>query len=232
MGLKPINNKSVSQEVLEQIKGHIISGEWAPGTKIPGELELVEQFGVRRISVRGAIHQLVGMGILSIRRGEGTFVSEVYPKDYLNALLPVLVINRSDLMEILEFREMMESESVRAAARRAEPGDIDRMNLVIENMKKAEGDYTKFAIEDVNFHIALALATHNSVIIKVNAIIHDMLKNAMEEIVTLTGFQGGLYYHEKILEAIIGKQDELAAQLMREHIRTTINKVKEIKDNK
>ncbi len=232
MGLKPINNKSVSQEVLEQIKGHIISGEWAPGTKIPGELELVEQFGVSRISVRGAIHQLVGMGILSIRRGEGTFVSEVFPKDYLNALLPVLVINRSDLMEILEFREMMESESVRAAARRAEPGDIDRMNLVIENMKKAEGDYTKFAIEDVNFHIALALATHNSVIIKVNAIIHDMLKNAMEEIVTLTGFQGGLYYHEKILEAIIGKQDELAAQLMREHIRTTINKVKEIKDNK
>lgn len=229
MGIKPVNNKSVSQEILEQIKDHIISGEWGPGTKIPGELELVELFGASRISVRGAISQLVGMGILSIRRGEGTFVSEVYPKDYFNALLPVLMINRVDLMEILEFREMMESESARAAARRSESSDIDRMKKIIESMHKVEGDYTKFAIEDVNFHTALALATHNSVVIKVNAIIHDMLKNAMEEIVTITGFQGGLYYHKKILEAIIEKNEEAAAQFMREHIRTTINKVKEIK---
>ncbi|RCX17532.1 GntR family transcriptional regulator [Anaerobacterium chartisolvens] len=229
MGLKPIDNKSVSQRVLEQIKDHIISGEWGPGTKIPGEMELVELFGVSRISVRGAIHQLVGMGILSIKRGEGTFVSEVFPKDYFNALLPVLVINKADLLEILEFREMMESESARAAAKRFELGDIDRMKKAMEDMHKAEGDCSEFADEDVNFHTAVALATHNTVIIKVNAIIHDMIKNAMHEIVTLTGFQGGLYYHKKILEAIIAKDEESAAKLMREHIRTTIDKVKEIK---
>jgi len=229
MELKPISKKSVSKEVLDQIKNHIIAGEWEPGTKIPGEMELVELFGVSRISVRGAIHQLVGMGILSIRRGEGTFVSEVLPKDYFNTLLPVLMINRADLMEILEFREMMESESARAAARRAEAVDIDRMSKTIENMYIASGNHSQFAVEDVNFHTAIALATHNSVLVKVNAIIHDMLKSAMEEIVTLTGFQGGLHYHRKILDAIIAKEEETAAQLMREHIRTTIDRVREIK---
>ena len=229
MSLKPIRSKSVSQEVLEQIKEHIISGEWGHGTKIPGELELVELMGVSRISVRDAIRQLVGMGILSIRRGEGTFVSEVFPKDYFNALLPVLMVDRVSLMEILDFREMIESESARVAAIRADANDIERMKKALENMYEAEGDCFRFALEDMNFHTAIALATHNSVIIKVNAIVHDMQKKAMEEIVALTGFLGGLYHHKRILEVIIEKNEEASEQFMREHIRDTINKIKDIK---
>lgn len=231
MNIKPIVQKRVSDEVLDQIKEHIISGEWAPGTKIPGELELTGLFGVSRVSIREAINRLVGMGILSIRRGEGTFVSEILPRDYMNALLPFLMIDNASLMEMLEFRAMVEIESARLAARRATAEDVSRMKGILEHMEKCKGDYKKFAAEDLNFHTALALATHNSVVIKVNAIVHDMLRSAMEEVVSQTGFDDGLYYHGKILEAVVGREESAAVEHMKEHIQVTIRKVGELNGN-
>jgi GntR family transcriptional repressor for pyruvate dehydrogenase complex len=226
MNIKPIKQKKVSDEVLEQIKDNIISGEWAPGTKIPGENDLARMFGVSRVSIRQAIHRMVGMGVLTIRRGEGTFVSEILPKDYFNTLLPVLMIETTSLIEMLEFRSVIEIESARFAALRANEEDIGRMKEILSNMDKSKGDYKKFAHEDLNFHTALALATHNSVVVKVTAIMHDMLKNSMEEIVKLRGFQAGMHYHRKILNAVINRDAEAAAKIMREHIETAIIDVK------
>lgn len=229
MAITAIRQKRISDEVFEQMKEHILSGEWGTGKKIPGELELAEQFGVSRVSVREAIHRLVGMGVLTIRRGDGTYVSEVLPENYLNALLPILLIEGASLNEMLEFRAMIEVESARLASRRANREELARMSEVLAVMEKSKGNVPVFAAADLDFHIAIAMAAHNSVIIKVNAIIHDMLKKTMEEIVGITGYEGGLYYHKKILEAIKNKDEEGAVSLMREHISVTINKVNDLK---
>ncbi|HAA25445.1 MAG TPA: FadR family transcriptional regulator [Ruminiclostridium sp.] len=224
MSITAIKQKRVSDEVFEQMKEHIISGEWAPGKKIPSELELVELFGVSRVSVREAIHRLVGMGVLTIRRGEGTYVNEVLPEHYINTLLPILMIESASLSETLEFRAIMEVESARLATRNADEQDIARMEKAIKVMEKNKGNNREFAAADLNFHVAIAMATHNSVIIKVNAIIHDMLKKIMEEIVDITGYEGGLYYHRRILEAIKNRDENAAVKTMREHISATMDK--------
>ncbi|NLO39704.1 MAG: FadR family transcriptional regulator [Ruminiclostridium sp.] len=229
MAITAIHQKRISDEVFDQMKEHILSGEWGAGKKIPGELELTELFGVSRVSIREAIHRLVGMGVLTIRRGDGTYVSEVLPENYLNALLPILMIEGPSLDEMLEFRSMVEVESARLASRRATKEDLDRMSQVFQVMEQNKGNVPGFAAADLSFHIAIAMAAHNSVIIKVNAIIHDMLKKTMEEIVGITGFDDGLFYHKRILEAIQSKNEEEAVSVMREHIRVTINKVNDLK---
>jgi GntR family transcriptional repressor for pyruvate dehydrogenase complex len=226
MAITAIEKKRVSDEVFEQMKNNIVSGEWAPGARIPGELELVELFQVSRVSVREAIHRLVGMGVLTIRRGEGTFVSEILPSDYFDALLPILMIERPNAIDMLEFRNIIEVESAKLAAKRANDKDIDRMAGIIKKMEDSQGDKDVFSAQDLNFHYAMAIATHNNVIIKVNAILSDMLKKSMEEIVGLTGYEGGIYYHKKILDAIRNKDSELSAALMKEHIDTTMVKIK------
>ncbi|NLV37059.1 MAG: FadR family transcriptional regulator [Clostridiaceae bacterium] len=226
MVITAIEKKRVSDEVFEQMKNNIVSGEWAPGARIPGELDLVELFGVSRVSVREAIHRLVGMGVLTIRRGEGTFVSEILPSDYFDTLLPMMMIERPNLIEMLEFRNIIEVESAKLAAKRAEEKDIGRMAGIIKKMENSQGDRELFSAQDLNFHYAMAIATHNNVIIKVNAILSDMLKKSMDEIVGLTGYEGGIYYHKKILDAIKNKDSELSALLMKEHINTTMDKVK------
>ncbi len=226
MAITAIEKKSVSDEVFGQMKNNIVSGEWAPGTRIPGELELAELFQVSRVSVRDAIHRLVGMGVLAIRRGEGTFVSEILPSDYFDTLLPILMIERPNVIEMLEFRNIIEVESARLVAIRADEKDIERMAGIIEKMENSRGDKELFSANDLNFHYSMAIATHNSVIIKVNAILSDMLKKSMEEIVGLTGYEGGIYYHKKILDAVRNKDSELSASLMKEHIDTTMVKMK------
>ncbi len=226
MSIVAIKKQSVSDEVFEQIKQQIISGQWIPGDKIPSELELAKMFEVSRVSIREAIHRLVGMGVLYVRRGEGTFVSEILPKDYFNTLLPILMVEGANLMEMLEFRLILEVETVKLACKRADDDDLSRLDEIVGNMKKYQGDNIKFAAEDLNFHISLAHAAHNSVIVKVNDIIHDMLKIAMEKVVKLTGFEKGIYYHERILEAVINRDEETAAELMREHIEVTMENIR------
>ncbi len=228
MSIKAIEKKRVSDEVFEQMKDQIVSGEWSPGSKIPGELELVDLFEVSRVSVREAIHRLVGMGVLIIKRGEGTFVSEIIPSDYFDTLLPILTIERPNVLEMLEFRNIIEVESARLVSKRADEHDIERMTNIIKKMEDSQGDKQLFSAQDLNFHYAMAIATHNNVIIKVNAILSDMLKKSMEEIVGLTGYEGGIYYHKKILEAIKSKDDKLSAELMKEHIDSTMSKVKKV----
>lgn len=227
MNIVAIKKQRVSDQVFEQIKQQIISGKWVPGDKIPSELELAKIFDVSRVSVREAIHRLIGMGVLYVRRGEGTFVSEILPEDYFNTLLPILMVERSNLIEMLEFRSILEVESVKLACRRANNEDIDRLQKTISNMRKNRGDNIKFAAEDLNFHLALAIATHNEVIVKVNAIIRDMLKTAMEKVVELTGFDKGIYYHEKILDALKNRDEDAAAKLMREHIEVTMERIRQ-----
>jgi GntR family transcriptional repressor for pyruvate dehydrogenase complex len=226
MSIKAIEKKRVSDEVFEQMKDHIVSGEWAPGMKIPGELELVDLFKVSRVSVREAIHRLVGMGVLIIKRGEGTFVSEIIPSDYFDTLLPILTIGRPNVLEMLEFRNIIEVESARLASKRADENDIRRMSDIVRKMEESQGNKLLFSTRDLNFHYAMAIATHNNVIIKVNSILSDMLKKSMEEIVGLTGYEGGIYYHKKILEAIKNKDEKLSAELMKEHIDSTMSKIK------
>lgn len=232
MAITAIRQKRISDEVFEQMKANILSGEWGTGKKIPGELELAEQFGVSRVSIREAIHRLVGMGVLTIRRGDGTYVSEVLPENYLNALLPVLLIEGASLNEMLEFRAMIEVESARLASRRANSEDLERMSELLAVMEECKGSVSDFADADLSFHIAIAMAAHNNVIIRVNAIIHDMLKKTMEEIVGITGYEDGLFYHNRILEAIRNKNEEGAVSLMREHISVTISKVNDLKIGK
>jgi len=227
MSIVAIKKRSVSDEVFEQIKQQIISGHWAAGDKIPSEMELARMFDVSRVSIREAIHRLVGMGVLYVRRGEGTYVSEIFPKDYFNTLLPILMVERTNLIEMLEFRSILEVQTIKLACRRADQDDIDRLEKTVANMKMNRGDNIKFAAEDLNFHLYLALATNNSVIVKVNAILHDMLKTAMEEVVELTGFDEGIYYHKKILDAVRNRDEEAAAELMSEHIEVTVKKIKE-----
>lgn len=71
--LKKINRSSVVQRVIDRLTEAIVSGELKPGDRIPTEMELAEQMGVARNSIREAVKILVYIGVLEIRRADGTF---------------------------------------------------------------------------------------------------------------------------------------------------------------
>lgn len=230
MPIKPIRKNYVSAEIVEQIMENIRQGEWRPGEKIPSENELKDMFGVSRNSVRTALHQLIALGILISRHGEGTFVSELSPGIYMNSLIPALMLDNDGLLEMLEFRRVIEVESVKLAALRATEGDIEEMETMLEQMNSLtdeQYDTHRFAIADSRFHEVLVRCARNSVLMKVYMIIKELLLSNQVEIQKLIGPALAFKFHPLILEAIKRKDPVAASKLMEEHIQVTIERTAE-----
>ncbi len=225
--MQPIKRESVADLVYEQILEQIVKGEWAPGTKIPSENELSRMLGVSRISIREAFQRLVSLGILETRQGDGTYVKEFSPGMYMNSLIPLLVLDPVDLKEVMEYRRIIEIETSGLAAERATQEDIDELQEIYARMQAATNDVAAFAAEDLNFHLAMAKASKNSLIIKVNQVVKNILSVSMSDIVSSLGTEAGLYYHKRLIDAVIQRDRELAKELMAEHIEGTILSLQE-----
>lgn len=222
MEISKIPKRNISDEVFEQMKRNIISGGWTPGKKIPSELKLSEMFGVSRISIRQAIHMLVGMGILNSKIGDGTYVSETVSSQYFDVLLPYLIIDKPSIYEVFEFRSILERKSAYLAAERATPNDILLLEEALKRIENNKDNYDKYIECDLNLHTLIASTTKNAVIVKISAILYDMLISSMRVAVEYTGVNTGTYYHTKIIDSIKNKDSRAAADFMEEHITSSM----------
>ena len=229
MQITPIATKSVADEVFEQMKRLITNGQWKPGEKIPSELELVEAFGVSRITVRQAIHRLGGMGLLRIRRGEGTFVNDQPMDGYWNALVPMLTLENPSLMEIMEFRMVLGEGVARVAAARATEEDLKNIEKALFTLNNEGGDSNKHSQRDIEFHLAVARATHNRVLFKLEMLLYDLLLDLFRKVVAISTWEY-VDLHEDIYKAICAHNPEEAARLTREHVLITQRHLEQLRE--
>jgi GntR family transcriptional repressor for pyruvate dehydrogenase complex len=164
-----------------------VRGGWKPGSKIPSENELAETMGVSRVSLREGLQMLVTLGLLETRHGEGTFVREFTGDAYLNELFPLLALGKAGLLHVLEYRRVMEKGTAAIVAEKATDEIVRGLEACYETMEKCKGDVTAFAIADLDFHLFLAKATGNPLIIKVTDIIRSVLTVSMENVVNKLG---------------------------------------------
>ena len=228
--LSTVERKSIKNQVFQQLRDQIISGVWAPGSKLPSENELCKQLGVSRVSVREVIHRLAALDIVETRQGEGTFVKKISSAACLNnVLLPALILGKRDLVEVLEYRKIMEVGAIEMAVENATQEDIDKLEEIMVRMDSDDSEEKRFALDDLVFHMTIARATKNQLIITDNDIIRDILNVSMKDIVHNLGRRDGKYYHHKILDALKRRDKQAAVDLMREHVITTIERIKENK---
>ena len=225
--LKPITKKSVRDQVFWQLRDQILRRIWPPGSKLPSEHELSRTMGVSRVSIREGIQHLVSLGILETRHGEGTFVRELGSGQvHFNALLPLLVLDDIDILQVLEYRRIVEKGAAALAAERATDQDLVEMEAVYEQMVQVRDNVAEFARADLEFHLVLAKATGNPVIIKVNNVLRSILEISMENIVSTLGMEDGLHYHRLIIDAILARDAQAAEGIMQEHVDRTIVRLK------
>ena len=225
MKIVPIEKKNISQQIADQIMGNIMRGVWDSGSKLPSENELCLLFGVSRVPIREALRTLNAMGITQTRQGEGTFISEPTPGLFMNSLVPLLVLNRKSMMDILEYRRIVEPENAALAARNAEQEDIEAMLATLAVMDRVGQPALEFATADMEFHLDIARATKNTLLFGATNVIRDVLVNYYQKINELMGIDRALKYHRLIFEAIQARDPDQARQWMQEHIATTIDDV-------
>jgi GntR family transcriptional repressor for pyruvate dehydrogenase complex len=94
-------------------------------------------------------------------------------------------------------------------------------------MDASKNDLKKHSEEDLNFHFEIARMTKNPIIENVNLILKDILASVQQDIVAALGYSRGIYYHQKLFEAIKAHDSEKAKQIMNEHIQNTIESMME-----
>lgn len=213
-----VRRDKVYESVAKQIE-QLILKKLQPGDKLPSERELVETLRVSRSSIRDAIRSLELMGMVEPRQGAGTIVREVSSDTVLNPLANALKRKEELIDELLDFRKMFEPQLAARAATRISGHQIAEMEQILKRQeaKLRHGENT--VAEDSEFHYAIALASGNSVVLKVLDTLMDLLRDSRERSLQVSGRpQKSFAGHRKILDAIKRRDAEGAEQAMRRHI--------------
>lgn len=228
MELKKVRQRRLADDIVAQLEAMILEGTFKIGERLPAERALAEQFGVSRPSLREAIQKLVAKGLLVSRHGGGTFVAETLGSTFSDPLLQLLENNEEAQRDLLEFRHTLEGSCAYYAALRATELDRQRLREAFEALQACyDRDSASRAEEgaaDANFHLAIAEASHNAVLLHTMRGLFDLLKrNVVTNI-------GGMYalrdetrqmlmeQHRELYETIMARQAEKARQVIHRHI--------------
>src|SRR3954469_14452517 len=136
---RPVGKPRVAEEIVQQLRGLILRGEYAVGDKLPPERKLAEELGVNRASLREAIKSLEQMGLVKTRQGDGTRVLDFMQTaglELISHLIPPAdgdgTPNLPVLIDVLDFRRWFGCESARLAAERASEGDVKALEALAE----------------------------------------------------------------------------------------------------
>ncbi|MCJ2165823.1 MULTISPECIES: FadR/GntR family transcriptional regulator [unclassified Pseudodesulfovibrio] len=219
MEAKPVQRKSISEEIVSQLKGMIDQGRLLPGDRLPAERKLAEQFGVSRTSVREGIKILAESGLLESRQGAGTFVSENEGGAREGSLLEAVLSGDFDLQDVFEVRKMLEPEIAALAARNGSPSAKNRLEAILMEQEQAIRSGSSGAGLDHQFHQALAEASGNPVLREMVSALHEGFARSREDIVQSPQRQeASLAAHRAIIEAVRNGHAMQAERAMREHL--------------
>lgn len=221
-----MQNKRTSEIVFEKIEEKILSGEWEPGCKIMSEPQLAKELGVSRMSVREAMEKMSALNIITKKQGEGTFVNSLSPAIYLNSLIPMIMLDKDNYLDILEYRLITEVESARLCASKCSEEIIKDLEECYEIMEAHQEDYEKFSEADMRFHYKIAEGSGNSLLFKVNNVLGSVLQYHQRALYKHLGPTGGIKEHKILLEAIKNRDAELSAIFMKRHLERTIRDIK------
>lgn len=181
--LKPIKNEPIVDAVIQRITDGVITGELKPGDKIPTEIELCESFGVGRNTIREAIKVLVALGLIEIRRADGTYISNSFSEKMINPLIYYLIMKKDNSIEIVELRRLFEVGVLELAIGKATDEDIKKLEIIhLELTKMAESgniNFEQITQIEFDFHQEIIKIAKNSLIEKMGDIINRLTKPSL-----------------------------------------------------
>ncbi len=199
--------KTAVEFTIDSIKNLLITKQLLPGDKLPTEMELAENLQISRGSVREAMKILSSYGIISIKRGDGTYISEEMTGGLFDHLLFQMILTDFDKKKLLELRELIEIGMLSLVVANATDQSIKQIRAAHDKMKveveRGKATSRELAQLDSNFHIAIAESTNNPLIQKIYGFVLELFLPSLETSVS-KGERGkfSVELHSKIMEGI------------------------------
>lgn len=207
----PIRREPLATEIARRLVEFILSGQVAPGTRMPSERALAEAFGVGRSAMREALKALSLIGLVEVRQGDGTYLRKAD-----SALLPELIewgllLGEQRTMDLVEARQEIEVVIAGLAARRRGEADLADLRAILTRMGEAPS-VEAFVEADVQFHLRLADASGNSALRDIHGSVQALLRTWITRVLTASGDTAPSYDEHVPIVAAVAAQDAPAAR--------------------
>jgi DNA-binding FadR family transcriptional regulator len=199
--------------VRRQIEEAIRRGDFASGERLPSERELVETFGVSRVSVREAIRSLEGLGLLRVYQGRGAFVTD-RRSGFGEPIARWLEIHRDEILELLDVRAALDGFAAECAVRRDDAEHAAAIVVAEHAFARAVDDGAETAelvALDIDFHLAIADAAGNGLLYDLLSDVHLYLAEARHAVLAPEGRPAqSAAEHGRIRDAVVARDAEAA----------------------
>lgn len=224
---RSLDRQSLPEQVASRLHALIVDGTYPPGSQLPLQRQIAEQFDVSTAVVRESLALLASSGLVWSRAGQGTFVSNSH-----SALLryPTWVgqpTTEAEIAEATEARDALERAITRLAAMRRTEADVERLRACVKAMEAHDDDGERFASADLEFHMALAEAARNrplfSALASLRRLIHaDIVARATRQIAD-GRIERALADHRAVVDAVrdgdVLRAEHLIAGIMERALR-------------
>lgn len=224
MAYERVRPAKIAEVIAQQIETLILEGVLEPGEKLPPERELAQQLDVSRPSLRDAIRKLERTGVLE-RQGGGAYVRDILGPVITGPLLALFRDHPEMAADFVEFRKAMEGVIAYLAALRGTDSDREVIARRFEAMEWAhqEADPQREAEADADFHLAIAEAAHNPVMLHIMRSLFDLLRqgvlfNRRQLSMRRGGRELLLKQHRALYEAVTAGDPEGARQAALTHL--------------
>lgn len=206
----------LADQAADVLLARIRSGEWALGARLPGETTLAPQLGIGRSTVREAIRQLAGRGILDSRQGSGVYVTALdAPEDWEQML------RHADIVAVIEARTAIEVEAATLAAARRAPSDLRAMRRALD-VRTIPGQTVEEHVDaDMALHRSIVVAAHNEVLTELFDGFVPRVRRAMVDMLRIRPApeaSADQDAHAVVVDAIADRMPEVAARESRAHL--------------
>ena len=208
MPLANARRTGLVDQVIDQLRELVTSGEWAIGARIPTEPELVEQIGVGRNTIREAVRALAHGGIIEVRQGDGTYVRAT--SEVSGAIRRLQGI---ELREILQVRRTLEVEGARLAAKHRTDAELARLTELLRKRDAAmeAEQWTEVIEHDTAFHVLLVQCSHNTLLAELYQGLTEAVKASVAASVDNSQPGNDQVSHTGLLHAVRDGDQEKAA---------------------
>jgi DNA-binding FadR family transcriptional regulator len=218
-----VSRTPLADQAAELLLARVRAGEWALGQRLPGETTLAPQLGVGRSTVREAVRQLAGRGVLASRQGAGVFVTALDVPEEWDA-----VVRRADIVAVLETRIAIETEAAALAAVRRTPSELRTMRRALAERDRRRAEVEEHVDTDTAFHRSIVVASHNPLLVELFDGLTPRSRQAMIEMLRIRerfGEDDDQDAHARLLDAVARGDARAAAEISRAHLVALVERM-------